>query len=121
MSPIYRTPSYISALGQIFGLVTLREFHGFKNLPGSWVGYTGVRVWVAKFVPSQNPYPQEAGTGFGRFFRGFSQYFSLPYDSTGIHRNGTGIHRNETGIHRNDWIPAGMELESSGIHRNRTF
>ena len=27
----------------------------------------------------------------------------------------TGIHRNGTGIHRNNWIPAGMQLDSTGI------
>ena len=36
-------------------------------------------------------------------------------ESTGIHRNGTGIHRNGTGIRRNNWIPAGMQLDSTGI------
>ena len=48
-----------------------REFHGFRNPQGLWVGYTGVRVWVANFVPSQNPYPQDEGMGFGGFFHGF--------------------------------------------------
>jgi hypothetical protein len=53
------------------------------------------------------------------------QYFSLPLGflqesghSAGIQWNGTGIHWNETGIRRNDQIPAGMDLDSSGIHRN---
>jgi Plavaka transposase len=56
------------------------------------------------------------------------QYFSLPLGflqesshSGGIRWNGTGIHRNETGIRWNEWIPAGMELDSSGIHRNEIF
>jgi hypothetical protein len=48
-----------------------REFHEFGNPQGSRVGYTGVRVRVANFVPSQNPYPQDEGTGFGGFFHGF--------------------------------------------------
>ena len=45
-----------------------REYHGFRNPPGSRVRVHGVRVRVGKFVPSQNPYPQQTGTGFRGFF-----------------------------------------------------
>ena len=45
-----------------------REFQGVRNLQGLRVGYAGVRVGVATFRPSQNPYPQNEGTGFGGFF-----------------------------------------------------
>ena len=62
-----------------------REFHGFRNPQGLWVGYTGVRVWVANFVPSQNPYPQDEGTGFGGFlprvFEAKAQAFILDFSA----------------------------------------
>lgn len=48
--------------------LTAREFHGFRNLQGLWVGYAGVGVRVVNFVPSPNPYPQGRGRGFGGFF-----------------------------------------------------
>ena len=47
-----------------------REYHGFRNPRGLRVGYAGVRVRVANFVPSQNPYPQLTGTGFHGSFHG---------------------------------------------------
>ena len=47
---------------------TPREYHRFWNPPGSQVRDPGVQVWVAKFVPSQNPYPQQTGMGFHGFF-----------------------------------------------------
>ena len=46
----------------------VREYHGFWNPRGSRVGVAGVRVRVGKFVPLQNPYPQQTGTGFRGFF-----------------------------------------------------
>ena len=39
----------------------------------------------------------------------------IPLESTGIRQNGTGIHQNETGFHWNSCIPAGIELDSTGI------
>ena len=49
----------------------LGNITGFETHGGSWVGYTGVWVRVAKFVPSQSPYPQHVGMGFRRFFPHF--------------------------------------------------
>ena len=60
----------LNSLFKPFWAVT-REYHGFRNPQGSRVGYAGVRVRVAKFVPSQNPYPQDAGSGIGGFPTGF--------------------------------------------------
>ena len=45
-----------------------REFQGVRNPQGLRVGYAGVQVGVVTFRPSQNPYPQDEGTGFGGFF-----------------------------------------------------
>ena len=60
-----------------------REFHGFRNPWGLRVGYAGVRVRVANFVPSQNPYPQNEGMGFGGFlprvFEAAAQAFILDF------------------------------------------
>ena len=36
-------------------------------------------------------------------------------ESAGMGPESTGIHRNETGFHRNYCIPAGIELESTGM------
>ena len=41
-----------------------RDYHGFWNLCGFWVGYSGVRVGVMIFVPLLNPYPQDGLAGF---------------------------------------------------------
>ena len=61
----------------------IREFHGFGNPQGSRVGYSGVWVRVANFVPSQNPYPQDEGTGFSGFlprvFEAAAQAFNLDF------------------------------------------
>jgi hypothetical protein len=47
-----------------------RDYHGFQNLCGFWVGYRGVQVRVATLRPLPNPYPQEGLMGFGRFLGG---------------------------------------------------
>ena len=41
-----------------------RDYHGFWNPCGFWVGYSGVRVGVMIFVPLLNPYPQDGLAGF---------------------------------------------------------
>ena len=48
--------------------VFIRQYDGFQNPWGSRVRVAGVRVQVAKSVPSQNPYPQHSGTGFHGLF-----------------------------------------------------
>jgi hypothetical protein len=50
--------------------VTNRDYHGFRNPCGFWVGYKGVRVGVATLRLSPNPYPQEGLVGFGGFLGG---------------------------------------------------
>jgi hypothetical protein len=48
--------------------ISTRETQGVRNPQGLQVGYAGVGVWVAIFVPSPNPYLQGRGQGFSRFF-----------------------------------------------------
>ena len=80
---------YVPSIGDLSGpfvaltLSESREFHGFRNPQGLRVGYAGVWVRVANFVPSQNPYPQDEGTGFGGFlprvFEAAAQAFILDF------------------------------------------
>ena len=55
-----------------------RAFHGFRNPRGLWVGYG-----TLGYGSSQNPYPQDEGTGFGRFlpqvFEAAAQAFILDF------------------------------------------
>ena len=44
--------------------VGTRDYQGFSNPQGSWVGYIGVRVRVGIFIPFANPYPWEGSRVF---------------------------------------------------------
>ena len=72
------TPNFL-----ILGNVT-----GFETRDGLRVGVRGVRVRVAKLIPSPNPYPQDGSTGYGGFFHGFSHsYFFTKNNVISLYNN----------------------------------